>query len=347
MERPLSLRLPAGAPILLCRPDRVGDAIIASACFTAIRAALPDHPLFYLARPAMRSLFAGHPALAGFVELPADAAILAPWLREVRPAAVIHLQPDPICLEATRSAEVTVRVGYGKRSDPSLTQAFADLRARGLQHESDFNFELLAPLGVPNPGEARPVVHLAPSAQESLREKLALARWTPREPYAVVNPTAHSETLRWPADRFAALATRLQDELGWRIVVTGAKPDDASVVEMLARLPPRVPAENLAGRLDLAELGWLLRDAQAHVSRDTGTSHLAAAVDCPTVTIFGRLAGEYGPIRWRPLGRPERMRVVETSVGPRRFFERTRSFWARGFKAITVDQVFDAVRAMR
>jgi ADP-heptose:LPS heptosyltransferase len=98
---------------------------------------------------------------------------------------------------------------------------------------------------------------------------------------------------------------------------------------------------NLAGKTDLAELGWLFRHAAVVVTNDSGPSHLAAAVGCPLVTLFGRTAPMYGPTRWRPLS--ERAVVIAPSVS-RKLFEGRDAHWRRSFAAITVDEVVAAVR---
>ena len=97
---------------------------------------------------------------------------------------------------------------------------------------------------------------------------------------------------------------------------------------------------NLAGRTDLGELGWLLKHARVLVTRDTGPSHLAAAVGCPVVVIFGRTAPLYGPTRWRPL--TEKAVIVAKST-PRKRWESRDNYWRRCFAAISVEEVQEAV----
>ena len=124
-------------------------------------------------------------------------------------------------------------------------------------------------------------------------------------------------------------------------MLTGDSADDPSALEVASCFPAAV---NLAGRTTLAELAWLLRGARLLVSRDTGASHVAAAVECPQVTLFGRLEPTYGATRWRPLAPAARCAVVETPVSPRRWWETTRRHWRRGFEAITVEMVLAAAR---
>src|SRR5450432_2584733 len=123
-----SVPLTRPGAIVLCRPDRVGDAIIASACFPAVREKFPDRPLYYLARPVMAPLYEGHPHLAGFLPRPESAPELVQKLREIGAAIFVHLHTDPLCYRAAWSAGVPVRIGYRHWLGWTLTDSRADER---------------------------------------------------------------------------------------------------------------------------------------------------------------------------------------------------------------------------
>ena len=322
--------------IILCRPDRVGDVIVATACLPAIRRQIPDARLVFVAREVMRPLLDGHPLLHRFIGLPtgvpaAALRILAEEFGQQRAGAIVHLHPDKLCQTAARIARIPRQIGYRSSwlLDRTLTQAHDDLRQRGRRHEAEYNFELLVDIGVrlPPPDQLRPSVHLSPASQAALAARLVAAGCAEPGRYVVLNPTAHSVPHRWPPENFAWLARELQPHCD-RVILVGEPAGDPSVQTLassLSDLGSRVI--NLAGKLDLGELGWLLRGAALLVSRNTGTTHLAAAVACPVVELFGRLEGAYGPVRWRSLG--EQVRAVNAPAGRRRLLESRRSFWQR------------------
>ncbi|MBV9127369.1 MAG: glycosyltransferase family 9 protein [Verrucomicrobia bacterium] len=343
--------------LVLCRPDRVGDVILATACFEPIRQQLPDARLFFVAREPMRPLLENHPLLDGFLACPADASRLASFtaaLRALRADAIVHLHPDRLCERAGADAQIPRRIGYRPRAAwfsserrQLLTESLPDRRRTGLRHEAEYNFDLLAPLGVRPPAsvaELRPRVALSDHGQDSsIFQKITAAR-----PYVVLNPTAHSPTLRWPAARFAELATRIFDH--WpdlHLVLVAERADDPSIIEIRQRLRP-LPSRllDLAGQTNLAELATVLHSACALVSRNTGTTHLAAAVGCPLVELFGRLEPIYGPGRWRALGPPDHTIAISARPGRRRWFESKRAFWQRGLPMIPTGEVFTALAAL-
>lgn len=339
--------------IALCRPDRVGDVLLATACLEPIRQQLPGVRLTFLAREVMRPLLENHPLLDGFLALPAagggllaNSRALAESLRAIRPDALVHLHPDAVAQLAGWRAGVPRRVGYANAwlLDRTLSRRFPDRRALGRKHEAEANFDLLAPFNVRPPGSAdelRLRVALPDRWHESLRAKIG----GPLPPaYVALNPTAFQPTLRWPPAYFAQLARDLRaarPELS--MVLVAERADHPSVLEIQRELGPVPWLRDLAGRTNLAELGGLLRGARALVSRDTGTSHLAAAVGCPVVQIFGRLEPTYGPGRWRALGEPGRIRVLTARPGPRRRWETRRAFWRRAYTTVLPAEVLAAV----
>lgn len=326
---------------ILCRPDRVGDVIIATACLEPIRRQRPDARLVFVARETMRPLLEGHPLLDGFIALPAAPRALTAAFREIGADAIVCLHPDrPVELAGWR-AGIPRRIGWRHSllDRLTLTHRLRDRRRQGEKHEGEYNFDLLAPLGIAPPsGALHPHVSLPEASRDTLAAKLALADG---EPYCVLNPTAFSPVLRWPPEAFAQLARESAGRLG-RVVLVAESADDPAVVHLRARLPKG--SIDLTGRLNLGELGWLLKSARVLISRNTGSAHLAAAVRCPLVELFGRSEPIYGPTRWRALG--EHTRVIVGDPGRRRWREPKRAHWGRGYEAIPVAEVLAAALAL-
>lgn len=94
----------------------------------------------------------------------------------------------------------------------------------------------------------------------------------------VIHPGAGYGSRRWPIERYAEVAARLDG----RVVVTGTER------ERDLALAVGVPEQDvLAGRLGLAELAALIAEARLLVSADTGVAHLSYAYRTPSVVLFG------------------------------------------------------------
>ncbi len=112
-----------------------------------------------------------------------------------------------------------------------------------------------------------------------------------------INPMAKWTTKLWESEKFTALADRLQKELSCRVIFTGSRQDREEVSKIVRRMDKN--PLNLTGQTNLKELAYLYSRCQLLVSTDTGPMHLAAAMGCPVVALFGPTApwrtGPYGP----------------------------------------------------
>nr|VFJ95173.1 MAG: heptosyltransferase-1 [Candidatus Kentron sp. H]VFJ96033.1 MAG: heptosyltransferase-1 [Candidatus Kentron sp. H]VFK02120.1 MAG: heptosyltransferase-1 [Candidatus Kentron sp. H] len=101
-------------------------------------------------------------------------------------------------------------------------------------------------------------------------------------------PTKH-----WPEGSWVALSGKLV-EAGFRV----ALPWGNGTERLRARRIAEASGGEAPHRMDLTGLAGLLSGAAGCISVDTGPGHLAAAVGCPTVSLFGptdpRLTGPYG-----------------------------------------------------
>jgi heptosyltransferase III len=117
----------------------------------------------------------------------------------------------------------------------------------------------------------------------------------PRQPTAVLHPGSGSAAKTWPTERLAPVAEALRKR-GLR-VVWSLGPADRSIRATVAR----IAREGDAVLTDASptELAAELSQASLYVGMDSGVSHLAAAVGCPSVLLFGPTSR----VVWRPPGR--------------------------------------------
>ncbi|MES2310471.1 MAG: glycosyltransferase family 9 protein [Verrucomicrobiota bacterium] len=329
--------------IILCRPDRVGDTIISSSCFQPLNAA--GHTVYFMARQMMSPLFENHPLLEGFIPLPnsphptqAEKKSILQRVREVNADMFIHLHPLPALYPLIAQTGIPIRIGHiHKGLTKHLTHAYPYLKQKGFQHEAYYNFDLIESLDLEFSDNPHYSIHLNPEDEEPLHHLLP---WNPdHTSYIVLNPTAHSLALRWPVSHFIELAEMIREHFVDPFVIIGDNADDPSVKQLLKASVFEHFTVNLAGKTSLGSLGWLLKKARMLVGRNTGPSHLAAAVECPTVEIFGRMEPIYGPSRWHALGEDNTTISAETR---KRWFETKQKFWKRSYESITPQQVFDA-----
>jgi heptosyltransferase-2 len=174
-------------------------------------------------------------------------------------------------------------------------------------HVADFALRLVARLGVPVPPAA---VGISLSDTELALTQPFFARYQvdpTRQPLVAVHPGSGSAAKRWPVENFATLIETLEGQLGVRTVLVTGYADTA----ILARLRPLLGTATplVAENWPLLPTAALIAQAAVFVGHDSGLSHLAAALQRPTVAIFGPT----DPDIWKPRG--ERVTVVPMMRG--------------------------------
>lgn len=160
--------------------------------------------------------------------------------------------------------------------------------------------------------------------------------------FAILNPAGGWVTKLWQAEKFGQLADRLWTEKGIFSVVTTA-PHEQDLAE-------RVLSANKSGKIIHALPGLkgfyeLAKRAAVYVGGDTGPTHLAVAANAPIVGIFG-------PTEWKRNGSPNRedicveRRDLECRINCHR---RKIGSWKKGecgnwvCMDIAVENVFEAI----
>jgi ADP-heptose:LPS heptosyltransferase len=111
----------------------------------------------------------------------------------------------------------------------------------------------------------------------------------------VVAPGANWPGKIWPLENYAALIELLRADFD-TVIVVGSHEDRALGERLLAGAS--LPSVNLAGSTTLLEAAACIAGGCAFVGNDSGLGHMAAALNVPTLTVFG--PGR--PQRYRPWG---------------------------------------------
>ncbi|WP_416674553.1 glycosyltransferase family 9 protein [Egbenema bharatensis] len=164
---------------------------------------------------------------------------------------------------------------------------------------------LLEFLGVPLQGD-RLEFPLSPSDWQAF-QKVASAFGLQEGNYVCIHPGASVVGRRWAVQRFATVADQLAKQ-GLQIVLTGTL-SEQELTQAVAQAM-QFPAIDLAGKTGLGAIAVLLKRARLLICNDTGVSHLADALQVPSVVIFT----QSDPLRWGPLDR-QLHRVVGSSLG--------------------------------
>jgi ADP-heptose:LPS heptosyltransferase len=183
---------------------------------------------------------------------------------------------------------------YGERDRVGLTRAVPYPGAR--IHQSELSLALAGAAGAA--GAVPPPPYYVPSPELCSRAP---------EGVAYLHPGAGKIKNRWSAEGFAAVAREFLDRGLPVCLVDG--PQDAGTVEAVwASLGREIPASRGEA---IPVLAARFARAAIYVGSDTGLLHLAGAVGCPTVGIYGPT----DPAEWSPVGaRVRSVRAADASL---------------------------------
>ncbi len=125
---------------------------------------------------------------------------------------------------------------------------------------------------------------------EAVIKQLGLSNEKPA--VALMPGAEYGPAKQWPLDHFAELAKAFADK-GWQVWILGSA-KDAEAGEQIKQLCGGV-ADNLCGQTKLQDAIDLIGKAKLAVSNDSGLMHIAAAVACPLVAVYGSSSPGFTP----------------------------------------------------
>ena len=283
--------------ILVVVTRRIGDVLLATPVMRSLKRAWPQAAIDALVFEGTGGVLAGNPDLRTVItvaERPARRAHLALarnlWRRyDLALSLLPGDRPTVYAWLAGRSRAGFVVDAPNQRwkrwlLDHALPYDNADT------HTVDLYLRVLAPLGV----VPQRTVVAGWTEEDAARVAGALAGAGIAGAFAVLHTSPMFPYKAWTDAGWRAVGEWLAAR-GLRVVLTGgpAAAERAAVAALAQTLPA---AADLAGRFSLAETACLLAQARLYVGPDTAITHLAAALDVPTVALFG----PSDPVKWGP-----------------------------------------------
>ncbi|MBI4395263.1 MAG: glycosyltransferase family 9 protein [Candidatus Omnitrophica bacterium] len=308
--------------ILVTRTDRIGDVILSTPVFEAIKKRYPHAYVAVMVFKETAALVRGNPWIDEVIIYDKKGNHRSWWrtfffgleLRKKYFDLSINLHATNRVNLICWLANIPIRIGYqvelGRhgRNHFLLTHCIKEKKWEGKKHEAEYNFDLLELIDVPKPEKLELYFPLLEADEEALLQIL------PRDlfgRYMVFHPSASCISKRWPPARMGEVADRLRGDYGILPVIIGEGPGVIHAAQMQESM--RGQALNLAGKLNLGMLGWLLKGARLLISNDSGPVHIASAVGTPVISIFGRNEPGLSTTRWRPLS--ENSSFLQKDVG--------------------------------
>jgi lipopolysaccharide heptosyltransferase II len=284
--------------VLIVRLRSIGDTVLCTSSLIALKRFLPEAQVDILLEDWVAPILDGFESVDNVLTVGPGAVGRFGVARKIRGRkydVVLNLHGGTTATFFVATSGARHRVGYSNYQYPflynHLLSSPSDFWKRDATHSAEQQLALLGFLGVPV--EDRPKSHLAvtESATASLETKLSTGFSIDR-PFAIIHPLAASKTKEWQIEKYARTAEFLNGK-GLDVAVVGTASDSA-VLDELQSLSG-VPINQMTN-LMLPELTAFASKAKLFVGNDSGVAHIAAAVQTPSVVVFGSSNRDH----WRP-----------------------------------------------
>ena len=305
-----SLRLKRKVPnqidvIGLFSLSAIGDTILASAIANDLKRSLPSAKIVVFVGPAGRGI---SQIIEGF-----DGEVVIPTTHPLSALRIIRKHQVDVVIDICAWPRITAL--YAALSRARFTVGFwtdgasrhwaydAAIKHSSNQHEIDNFRALLKPFGISGNALPHVLAKYYPPINETKKGDQASV--------VIFHPWAsgfRSNLREWPTERWVALARAIIAD-GCRIVITGGPGDLERSVQLRTAIERPDQVRTLAGHIGLADTAMEIARAAAVVCVNTGTMHLAAALNRPLVALHGPT----NSLRWGPLS--EAAIIVEPPSG--------------------------------
>lgn len=316
------ISLPRDPKIIVARTDRIGDLALTIPLFASLRAHYPNGSIAALTRDYTRDIALSRPDLIDEVisfEAPTshvpyrlfgkltcelktrrfDLAIIA--FSNFTVAALIAISKIPI------------RIGpASKLAQIFLTHRIRQNRSESDRGESEYNLELLGPLGI------EPCRDFQLKTDRKLDPRKLFPDYENGDLLIGIAPNCGGSALNWPPERYGELIDLLASGK-WReskIVLIGAPTDEDAIDRALGKSLRHASARLAKYITDgsIRDLLGALQSLSILIAPSTGPLHLASALGIKTVGLYSDIKTQ-SPKRWGPLGANSRVLTPNSVAG--------------------------------
>jgi len=284
--------------ILLIKLRYLGDVVLSTPVLPLLRKQFPEAKVTFMVNPGTAAVLQGNPYLDEVWVLPRK-----PWWHQLRFIQRVREAKFDTVIDLTdgdRSAFLSwvtgapVRLGYnrdrrwrGKFYSQVLPSAY------GSMHMVEYHQQALLELGIKE-SVGNPEVYVDPGR---LEQDVEVSGEFPAkgQPLVLLHPTARYVFKAWPLECFAVVADWLSGQ-GIRVALIGSQ-REILIGQQIMNLTKHKPV-NLMGKTRLSQLTALMKRSHLLIGNDGGPMHIAAAVGCPVLGLFGPT----DPAVWGPRG---------------------------------------------
>lgn len=271
--------------VIVVKLRSIGDTVLSTPSLIALRRFLPDAQIDILLEDWVAPLLEGNDVVDNIISVGSSSTErwrTAIKLRQRSYDVAFNLHGGTTATFFTRASGARYRVGYSHYQysflHNHLLSSASDFWQQEKTHSAEQQLALLGFVGVP--------VEDRPKSRLAVTDKGRTARvsgWQDVGDFVLLHPSTAFFTKQWPVENFARTAEYLSEH-GLRAVAISSRAESDKLRHLVGEAKVSITTFD---DLTLPEITALASKAKLFVGNDSGIAHIAAAVNTPSVVIFG------------------------------------------------------------
>lgn len=269
--------------ILCIKPRGIGDIVLSTIILDSLRAYYTNASIDYLTEPFASPAVQDNPLISkvltmGKTEFPLWVALR---IRKEKYDLLIDLWSNPRTAQITFLSGVKYRLGFAYRGRKYAYNILAT-SGRGACHSAEHNLEVLKPLGVP---EISKKIHFYFSEKDKgFADKYFAETFPHNEKVCGIIPAGGWESKRCDAVKWVEICKALSEKYNMKFLILWGPGDEKDAEYIISNLKNDAV---IAPATELKEMSALISKCSLVIANDSGPMHISAALDIPTLGIFG------------------------------------------------------------
>ncbi len=313
--------------IFINRSDAIGDSILTMPMAKILKEKFPEAKITMLISAKSADVFKLHPYIDDYKIYHRNARFylkireIFRLFREIQPTHYFYVGGGYLPNFIAWFNRVKFRGGLKSRWHTYLflNKGIRQKRSMVTMHEMEYNLNLLAPLGInynyKDKSHYSPEIYLnqdeIESSQNSFRSDLMKDGIETERKMIVIHPGMTGHTLNWSSRNYARLVLKFEQKFPDKyLFVISHTPSDELFLQGLKEILNRRENEFLKNRIyyfngqirGLRHYMGVLTKASVFIGPSTGTTHIAAVLGVPVVSIYSPIKIQ-SSLRWGPMAK--------------------------------------------
>jgi lipopolysaccharide heptosyltransferase II len=277
--------------ILIIKMTAVGDVVLSTAAFKAIRYKFPDTRIFCLTSPQASAIVESCPYIDETMVLDPRAKGFKSLLSKSKELRRCHFD-KVVDLQNNRISHVLSFLTIPKESYGYDNGKFSFLLSRRIKNNIrnippvEHQFRVLKMLGIDFDPALRLELNPSPKDEAHAQELLDSEWLSDPQVFVGLNISASPNwpTKNWPLEHMAKLCDILGHK-NIRVILTGENKDKSLGRKLIAKA--RAKPASFIGKTSIMQLAALIKHCRVYISPDSAPLHVAASMQVPIIAFFG------------------------------------------------------------